>query len=102
MEDKNNFKKTLIVLVLVLAIAISVSIYIQLTAQSNLSNCSYLDPITVDIFAFLGALFLIIEGLYSIYINKNVILKKQLTRIIRVCFGFTIFTLHIIQLFHKV
>ena len=41
------------------------------------------------------------EGIYRIVEHKFANLKKQLTRIIRIAFGFGILTVHIIQLTHK-
>lgn len=74
-------------------------IFIQLRGTPN--NCSYLDPVIIDILAFAAAIFLIVEGLYNIYKNQDRPLSKNITRIIRVVFGFCIVTLHIIHFIHK-
>ena len=78
------------------------SIYVQLNADVVENSCSYFDPITVDLLAFLLSIFLIFEGSYRIYEHKNISLKKQLTRSIRISFGFAILTIHIIQVLYKV
>ena len=96
-----RFEKTRIVLLTLCLTVIGVALFIQLSGQSQVEKCSYLDPITIDIFAFLAGLFLIIEGLYSINKNKNFGVKNQIHRIIRVAFGCAIVTLHIIQFLHK-
>ena len=80
---------------------IVVVILLQVTAEKSLSKCSYLDPITIDILAFCGGLFLIVEGLFSIHKNENNKVVTQLTRITRVTLGVAIVTIHIIQFIHK-
>ncbi|MFA5856538.1 MAG: hypothetical protein WC867_04220 [Candidatus Pacearchaeota archaeon] len=66
-----------------------------------LEPCSYLDPIIIDILAFIAGLFLIIEGFYEIHRYKESKLTNQTTRIIRIAFGCAIVTLHIMQFLHK-
>ena len=80
---------------------ISASI-VQLRGQNNVEKgCSYLDPILIDILAFCVALFLVIEGIYSIFKHKGEPLKSQITRSVRIAIGFTILTLHTMQFIHK-
>ncbi len=76
---------------------------VQLKGQSGLDyNASYLDPIVIDLLAFALSAFLIIEGAYRIWEHKNNSYKKQVTRSIRIAFGFGILTTHIIQSLYKV
>jgi hypothetical protein len=75
---------------------------LQFYGQSKISQqCSYLDPIYIDILAFFAGLFLVIEGFISIISKNDDSLIKQSSRIIRVLLGFSIITLHIIQFIHK-
>jgi divalent metal cation (Fe/Co/Zn/Cd) transporter len=74
---------------------------VQSRAETDLPPCSYLDPIAVDILAFLAALFLIVEGFYRIYEHRDDRFVRQLTRAIRVAFGCSIVTLHVMQYLHK-
>jgi hypothetical protein len=75
---------------------------IQSQAERQVSSsCSYLDPITVDIFALGIGVFLIAEGLVAIFIHKQASILKQLTRCIRICIGTSIIVIHIMQFIHK-
>jgi len=95
-------KKTLILTLIVCIIAVGSATYVQLKAQSEVTEkCSYLDPITIDLLAFIAALFLFVEGIARIIEHPSASLKRQATRIIRVAFGAAIMTLHIIQFIHK-
>ncbi len=97
-----NIKKTLIITIISSVFVILFSTFVQLRGQSKITYaCSYLDPIIVDILALSAALFLIIEGFVKIFQNSKQTPKKQLTRIIRIVFGFAIVTLHVIQIMHK-
>ena len=97
-----NLKKVLVVTGIISFIVILSSAIIQINGQSKITlACSYLDPIIVDVFALSAALFLIIEGIAKIFKNFKQPIKKQVTRIIRIVFGFAILTLHIIQILHK-
>lgn len=80
-------------------ITVIIIFFIQINAAPN--NCSYLDPLLIDVLALLAATFLIIEGLINIHKNQDTSLKYNMTRIIRVVFGFCIITIHLIQLIHK-
>lgn len=77
-----------------------IALIVQLRAENNLTKCSYLDPIIVDILATAGALFLIIEGFYKIDLSNGSI-KDNLTRSLRVALGAAILTLHIMHFMHK-
>lgn len=91
-----------------LALAFSLSIcsgylsfIIQTSANKRVSSCSYLDPLTVDIFALAIAVFLFIEGLVSIFKHKESKIASQLSRCLRMCIGTSIFVIHILQFLHK-
>lgn len=96
-----NFTKTATFTSAATLFAIWISYYVQVTGQDETNGCSYLDPITIDILAFVAATFLIIEGLVRIALNRDKPFKTQFTRSIRVAFGFAISTLHLMQFFHK-
>lgn len=97
-----NFRNNLWITFILCIVVVAIVTWVQLTGQNKVSSgCSYLDPITIDILAFLAAIFLIIEGFIRMTINFNESLKKQFSRIIRIVFGFCILTLHIMQFFHK-
>ncbi|MBS3075237.1 hypothetical protein J4429_02140 [Candidatus Pacearchaeota archaeon] len=97
-----SLKKTLIIAIIFSIITIIIAIIIQLNGQSKITEkCSYLDPWTIDLLAFSAALFLVIEGFARIIEHPHASLKRQFTRIIRIMFGFSILTLHIIQFIHK-
>jgi hypothetical protein len=93
--------KTLAFTLILCLVTITVAFSVQIRAESAVEKCSYLDPITVDILAFIAALFLVTEGLYKIINHPKLALKYQLTRSIRVAFGCSILTLHIMQFLHK-
>lgn len=98
---KNIYRTLLFTLILSL-ITISVTLYIQTNGQKNVGGvCSYIDPITIDVLAFLVAFFLIIEGTARILEHPNASLKRQLTRPIRIAIGCAIITIHILQFIHK-
>jgi len=102
MNKIRNFYKTTIFTFALSLLFIFSAIIVQIKGQSELEiNCSYLDPITIDIFAFIFALFLVTEGMHKIYQDKDAVLKKQATRSIRVSVGMAIITLHILQVFYK-
>ena len=80
---------------------IILALFVQLRGQSFLKGCSYLDPVTIDLLAFGIAVFLVFEGIYRINEHKNMGLKKQFTRIVRVGIGCAIITLHVLQFLYK-
>mgnify|MGYP006871775722 CR=1 FL=1 len=97
-----NISKTLFFTIALSAISSISAFYIQSTGKGAVSpGCSYLDPVTIDILAFLVALFLVAEGIFKIFINSNASLKSQLTRAIRVAIGLAIITIHIMQFLYK-
>ncbi|MBS3080503.1 hypothetical protein J4221_03455 [Candidatus Pacearchaeota archaeon] len=100
-KNNKNFKRTLLVTFIFSLSAIILAIYVQINGQKSVLGCSYLDPITIDILAFLASLFLIIEGMARIIEHPSASVKRQFTRIIRVSAGFAILTLHIMQFVHK-
>lgn len=101
-KEMTNYTKTRIFTVVLCLIVIVVSFFVQLKGQSFVeSGCSYLDPITIDLLAFGIAVFLVVEGVYRISEHKNMGLKKQLTRSIRIAIGCAIMTIHFLQFFAK-
>lgn len=99
---KSDFNKTILITIIIAIIFILASVYIQLTATSKLEvQCSYFDPITVDILAFIGASFLIVEGFIRISANKNKPFKTQLSRMLRISLGFSTLTFHLVQFYFK-
>ncbi len=96
-----NLTKTLIFTIVLAILSISITLYVQLTGQSSVSACSYLDPFTIDILAFSVGLFLIIEGFIRIIEHPSASLKRQLTRPIRIAIGCAIIVIHILQFIHK-
>ncbi len=96
------YTKTKLFTVGLCLIVITVALVVQLRGQSFVKGgCSYLDPITIDLLAFIVAIFLVIEGIYRMSEHKNMGLKKQLTRIIRIAIGCAIITIHVLQFFAK-
>jgi|ETN01SMinimDraft_4_1059930.scaffolds.fasta_scaffold264366_1 uncharacterized membrane protein SirB2 len=102
MERWSRFDKTRAVLIVLSIIVLGIVFLTQIYGKSSITTaCSYLDPIYIDIFAFLAGLFLVVEGGISIYKNKAFALKKQWGRILRIILGFSILTLHTMQFIHK-
>ena len=101
MTKNTNFFKTLLVTYLISLGGIFVAFTIQYQANRSVSGCSYLDPISVDIWATILAIFLILEGFWDIFKHKHYLLKDQFTKSIRVGLGFAILTIHIMQFIHK-
>ena len=106
MEKKNSNKIALKrVLIFTISVSVIVAILINLVqyygASKITQNCSYLDPITIDLLAFVAGIFLVVEGYYKIIIDNNRTIKNNLTRVIRITAGTTIFILHIVQFIHK-
>ena len=89
-----NLQKTLLVTFISSILVVGAVATIQILSQKEIvSSCSYLDPITIDFLAFIAAAFLVIEGFVRIAEHPKDTLKNQVTRIIRICFGFAIITL---------
>ena len=53
--------------------------------------------VTIDWFAFLAGIYLVIEGIYSIVRYKAPIFPTQLRRATRVIIGTCVFTIHLLQ-----
>lgn len=100
--SKNSpLSKTLVFTFLLSLITISIAFLVQSNANKCVRSCSYLDPITVDIFALAFSVFLILEGYWDIFRHKHYPLKAQVTKSVRICIGFAILTIHIMQFLHK-
>lgn len=104
-KDKNSRKNfiTTLVAVVIACLAVSITVFcVQTYGNSDLkTNCSYLDPITMDFFAFAAGMFLFLEGLISVIKHPGISPKWQLSRIVRISIGAGLLTLHIMQFIHK-
>ena len=98
-----DIHKTLIFTLILCFIAIVSSLFIQIKGKNVIEKvvCSYLDPVTIDMMAFLVALFLIVEGFARIYENPKNKFHTQFTRSLRISIGFAILTIHVMQFIHK-
>jgi len=97
-----NIYKTSIFTVTNILVFIGSALFIQIKNQNRLvEKCSYLVPVTIDVLAFIAASFLVVEGIYKIVENKDVTWQKQVTRSFRIAFGFSILTLHVLQVIYK-
>jgi len=94
-------KKTLILATAMASGSGYFAYHIQATANKKVSGCSYLDPITIDVVAFLAGVFLMIESLVDIFKHKDSLIHSQLTRCFRLCFGTSIVVIHVMQFIHK-
>jgi len=101
MNKNTNLFQTLLVTCLLSFGCILIAFNIQYQANHSVNSCSYLDPIAVDIWAMIFAIFLIFEGLTDIFIHKSYSLKNQFMKSIRVGLGFAILTVHIMQFIYK-
>jgi len=101
MNKQINFYKTLLITFFSASICGIAMYTFQKNTNGRLSNCSYLDPVTIDYLAFSIALFLILEGMYDIYQHKYSNVRSQLRRCARVCTGVSIIMVHVLQLLHK-
>mgnify|MGYP001574007242 CR=1 FL=1 len=75
--------------------------FVQTRGAATTKACSYLDPIAIDILAFLAAVFLVVEGVTRIVKQPKDSWKVQLGRAIRIGFGCAIVTIHVLQAAHK-
>jgi len=101
-KENDNLRKTIILTVFLCLIVIVLVSFIQIYGQSEITQqCSYLDPVTIDLLAFFAALFLFFEGIIRVFKHSNETVKEQLTRVLRIAIGCAIITLHTIQFIHK-
>ena len=97
-----NYTKVKLFTLIFCVFVILITLFIQLSGQDMVKfRCSYLDPVTIDFLAFGVGIFLFFEGIYRISEHKNMGMKRQFTRIIRVGIGCAIITLHVLQFLHK-
>ncbi len=101
MHKSINLRLTLVSTVLLSLAGVIVAFIIQSQASYSVNSCSYLDPLIVDIWAMVFAVFLILEGYLDIFRYCDYPLKKQITKSIRIGIGFAISTIHIMQFLHK-
>ncbi|MFH1837657.1 MAG: hypothetical protein ABH862_06060 [Candidatus Omnitrophota bacterium] len=52
---------------------------------------------TIDWFAFLAGIFLMVEGLYKFFTFPSPLLRDQIMRMFRVIIGTCVFTIHLLQ-----
>ncbi|MCK4463686.1 MAG: hypothetical protein KAU58_05180 [Candidatus Omnitrophica bacterium] len=83
----------IITLILVSIIAVIITVFIFNTRFAEL---------TVDVWAFAVAVFLIAEALYKIFVSKDIFWPYQFMRLIRIIIGVCIFTIHICQIIYGV
>ena len=58
-----NLHKTLLFTIIFSLIIMTSLTLVQLNSQGEIEfKCSYLDPVTIDVLAFLAAVFLVVEG----------------------------------------
>jgi len=97
-----KLKLTLEISLVTIIMVIIIAFLTQYYGENKLNQqCSYLDPIIVDILAFTVAIYLVVEGFFKIFKNKQQTYKRQFLRIMRIGIGFAILTLHIMQFMHK-
>ena len=101
MPDAQNLRKTLQVTFVFSLICSAGAFMIQSQANKATNACSYLDPITIDIVAFLFGVFLLSEGLHDIFSHRMSRVKEQWARSFRVGIGCSILVIHIMQFLHK-
>ena len=101
MSRNKNLFQTLLVTYLLSFVCIGAAFMLQYQANRSVKSCSYLDPLVVDIWATVFAIFLILEGFVDIFSHKSYPLRSQLTKAIRVSLGFAVLTMHIMQFIHK-
>jgi len=101
MSKNANLSRVLLATFLLSLGTIFIAYRIQYQSSRLVNSCSYLDPISVDIWATVFAIFLILEGFLDILKYKLYPLKKQFTKSIRVGLGFAILTIHLMQFMHK-
>ena len=98
---ENRLRRTLTVAFTSSGLCSYVAYLIQSEANKSVDSCSYLDPITIDIFALVAGLFLIVESFADILKHRDHRLQRQITRCLRMCLGAAIVTVHIMQFIHK-
>ncbi|MCM8812383.1 MAG: hypothetical protein NC924_00415 [Candidatus Omnitrophica bacterium] len=97
----DNLKKTLWLTGGLSAGGAACAYMIQSQANKTVQCASYLDPITIDIVAFLIGFFLSGEALAEIFRQKDLPPRRQFLRCIRVAIGVSIITIHVMQFLHK-
>ncbi|MBN2483303.1 MAG: hypothetical protein JXD21_03775 [Candidatus Omnitrophica bacterium] len=97
----NEKQKTITLLIVGSVVSVLFAWYTQTKAALSVSSCSYLDPILVDITAFIAGIFLISEGIYKLLQHRETRCLFQFTRCLRVWLGVSITVIHILQFIHK-
>ena len=97
----NKFERTIAILILFCIFTAVIFFYIRVSYSDKEMHCSYIDPITIDLIAFLAASFLFFEGIYRIIEHREDSVNRQLTRVIRIASGFAIMVIHFIYFIYK-
>ena len=53
--------------------------------------------VTIDWFAFLAGIFLIVEGIWKMLKSKEAFFPNQFFRVLRIIIGTNVFTIHLLQ-----
>jgi hypothetical protein len=98
-KEGGQFKKRIYAATIILSsiVALIVVTIFNKNLRNLIPNCSFLDPVIIDIGALFASTFLIVEGMWSIK-RFPAPLPRQIFRMIRVLFGVAIFTIHVLQL----
>jgi hypothetical protein len=97
----SSFTRTMILALSSSAVSGYLVFLLQSNSNKQITPCSYLDPVSIDILALLIAAFLIVESLGAIIKHKQSLVRSQLTRCTRMCIGTCIMVIHIMQFIHK-
>jgi uncharacterized membrane protein len=94
--------KALYLVAFISFIAGAFAFYTQVRGKRSAgAQCSYLDPILIDLLAFSAALFLIFEGFYQIVRKKSDTLEDRILVGLRIAFGVSILVIHVLQFLAK-
>jgi hypothetical protein len=77
-------------------VGVAVLITLTFVATCGVFDSGFAEA-TIDWFAFLAGIFLIVEGLYRIFSTKDAFFPDQMLRTFRVIIGTCVFTIHLLQ-----
>ncbi|HIH42900.1 TPA: hypothetical protein HA246_04615 [Candidatus Woesearchaeota archaeon] len=78
-------------------VVLTIILIFSANERNLVPNCSYLDPLFIDVAALAGSAFLIIEGMWSI-VRSPASHAKQIFRLLRVLFAVGVLTMHVLQI----